>query len=371
MVLVAAGTHDGGHGSKAIWIALLTVAAWLTAAVTPAYALTQDRQLELLKTYQPVTWFSAAELFTPTNVGAFEGNVRLRWQNAAGTFSTAPPGSTSPTPEEIATARNTQCDPGLRDPCWLLDESSCNAAGGVAPATLACYQNAWQASGPQRVVYGRVFRSRKGWALQYWYFYYDHEFEPQLAAPGTAALTIQHEGDWQSVTVVLSPDKTPRWVGVSGHCLGLRRDWSAAPRIGRHPVAHVARGSHAGWFGQGSKRIPRKADCLSKAENAALDGGNVTVSDTVNEGSVSGPPNLPGLGTYTPTGVTLLRPAQAFTAYPGAWGEREFATIVVNGTTIASGQHGFSPPGPSHLGRIWTHPIGATHRWPTSYQSFR
>jgi hypothetical protein len=371
IVFDAVGTHGGGNRSRALLAGVLAAAVWLATAVTPAYALTQDRQLELLKTYQPVTWFSAAELFTPTNVGAFEGNVRLRWQSAPGTFSTTPPGSTSPTPEEIAGARNTQCDPGLRDPCWLIDESSCNAAGGVAPATLACYQNAWQAAGPQRVVYGRVFRSRKGWALQYWYFYYDHEFEPQLTTPGTATLTIQHEGDWQSVTVVLSPDKTPRWVGVSGHCLGLRRDWSAAPRIGKHPVAHVARGSHAGWFGQGSKRIPRAADCLSQAENAALDGGSVTVADTVNEGSVSGPPNLPGLGTYTPTGVILLSPAQTFTAYPGAWGEREFASIVVNGTTVASGQHGFSPPGPAHMGRIWTHPIGATHRWPTSYQSFR
>ena len=160
-------------------------------------------QLELLETYQPVTWFSAAELFTPTNVGTFEGNVRLRWQNAAGSFTSAAPGSAHPSPEEIATARSSQCQAGLRDPCWILDESNCAASGGVAPATLACYQNAWQAAGPKRVLYGRVFRSRAGWALQYWYFYYDHEFEPLLATPGTATYAVQHEGDWESITVVL------------------------------------------------------------------------------------------------------------------------------------------------------------------------
>ena len=347
------------------------MALWLATAVAPAYALTPDRQLDLLKTYQPVTWFSAAELFTPTNVGAFEDNVRLRWQNAAGSYTSAAPGSMHPTPEEIADARDSQCAAGLRDPCWILDESNCAASGGVAPATLACYQNAWQAAGPRRVVYGRVFRSHAGWALQYWYFYYDHEFEPQLATPGTATLTIQHEGDWQSITVVLAPDKTPRWVGVSGHCLGLRRTWAVAPRIGRHPVAHLARGSHAACCANGAKRVPRKADCLSPSENAALDGGGVTVSDTVTAGSVSGPPGLPGLGAYQPTGVILPTPSQAWTAYPGAWGEREFADIVVNGTTVASGQHGFSPLGPSHLGRIWTHPIGATARWPTTYKNLR
>ena len=97
----------------------------------------------------------------------------------------------------------------------------------------------------------------------------------------------------------------------------------------------------------------------------------MTVSDTVTSGSVSGPPGLPGLGAYQPTGVILLSPGQPWTAYPGSWGEREFADISVNGTTVASGQHGFSPRGPSHLGRIWTHPIGATHRWPTTYKHLR
>jgi hypothetical protein len=350
---------------------VIAIAAWVVTAVQPAYAITPAHQRELLKTYQPVTWFSTAELFTPTNVGTFEGNVRLRWQNAAGSFTSAAPGSANPTPEEIAAARSSQCQAGLRDPCWMLDESNCAAAGGVAPATLACYQNAWQAAGPNRVLYGRVFRSHVGWALQYWYFYYDHEFEPLLTTPGTATLSVQHEGDWESITVVLAPDKTPRWVGLGGHCLGLRRAWSAAPRIGRHPVAMVARGSHAAWFSDGTKRIPRKADCLSSSENAALDGGGVRVWDTVTSGSVSGPPGLPGLGAYDPTGVILLSSGQPWTAYPGSWGEREFANITVNGTTVASGQHGFSPLGPSHLGRIWTHPIGATAHWPTTYSGLR
>ena len=52
------------------------------------------------------------------------------------------------------------------------------------------------------------------------------------------------------------PDQTPRWVGLGGHCLGLRRAWSAAPRIGRHPVARIARGSHAAWFANGVEAHP-------------------------------------------------------------------------------------------------------------------
>jgi hypothetical protein len=166
IVFDAVGAHGGGHGSRALRIAVAAFAAWILTAAEPAFAVTHDHQLELLETYQPVTRFSAAELFTPTNVGSFEGNVRLRWQHVAGGFTSASPGSPHPTPEEIADARNAQCQTGLRAPCWILDEASCAAAGGVAPATLACYQNAWQAAGPKPVVDGRVFRSHAGWALQ-------------------------------------------------------------------------------------------------------------------------------------------------------------------------------------------------------------
>src|SRR6476620_9921497 len=79
IVFDAVGTHGGGNRSRALLVGVLAVAAWLATAVAPAYALTSAGKMELLRTYQPVTWFSAAELFTPTNVGAFEGNVRLRW----------------------------------------------------------------------------------------------------------------------------------------------------------------------------------------------------------------------------------------------------------------------------------------------------
>ncbi|HYX84307.1 MAG TPA: hypothetical protein VE777_05000 [Gaiellales bacterium] len=364
--MAAAGRHRAGDRTRA-GIAAIALIVWALVAAQPALGLTRERQLALLQRYQPVTWFATAELFTPTNVATFEVRSRLLWRDGAGSFTTAAPGSTSPTPDEIAAARNVQCDPGLRHPCWMLDQKDCTASGGVAAGTLACYQNAWQAASPLRVVYGRVARGRTGWALQYWYFSYDEPFQPVLATAGTAQLWTQHEGDWEAVTVVVSRSFTPRWVAYSNHCLGLRRPWAGSPRIGRHPVAHVARGSHAGWFGAGIKRIPRAADCLPASDDATLDAGHVTVSDTADEGSVSGPPGLPGLGAYQPTGIILLTSAQSWIAYPGTWGERRYVDLVVNGSTVHSGAFGFSPRGPAGRGRLWAHPIGATRRWPTDY----
>jgi len=116
----------------------------------------------------------------------------------------------------------------------------------------------------------------------------------------------QHEGDWEAIPIVLNPAMTPRWVGYAQHCLGLRRSWANTARIGRHPVAYIALGSHAAWFPSGLQRIPREADCLTPAENAQLDSGHVTVYDRTSKGSVSGPPGLTGLGTTRRKSVTLV-----------------------------------------------------------------
>jgi hypothetical protein len=343
---------------------------WVVGAVGPAPAmtLTPAKRLALLVRYQPVTWFATGEQFTPTNVGSFAANADLRWHNATGSFTTSAPGSTAPTLTTIAAKRNAQCARGLRTPCWMLDERNCSAANGVGPAAVACYRSDWLATSPRPVVYGRVARLASGWALQYWYFYYDEPFVPHLVAPENVSVWAQHEGDWEAITIVLNPAMTPRWVGYTQHCLGLRRSWANTARIGRHTVAYIALGSHAAWFSSGLQRIPREADCLTPAENAQLDSGHVTVYDRTSKGSVSGPPGLTGLGTYTPTSVALVSQSlPGWMLYPGTWGEKEYINVTVNGSVIRSGPHGFSPQGPEHGRRLWPHPIAVTASWPTSY----
>jgi hypothetical protein len=339
-----------------------------------AQAMRASTQLALLLRYQPVTRFSSGELFTPTNVGSFVQNSHLLWQSSAGTFSVSAPGSTSPTLTSIGSVTNAQCAAGLRSPCWMLNEAGCSASAGVGAGTLACYQNRWQATSPQRVVYGRVVQAPAGVALQYWYFYYLNPFQPHVVSSNNASFWAEHEGDWQAITVVLDPALRPVRVGYAIHCLGLRRSWAATPRIGTHPVAHIARGSHAAWFGRGFLRIPREADCLTAAENAQLDSADITVYDTVaRNGEVSGPPGLPALGAYTPTGLALLsgRVPPPWLAYPGTWGEKEYINVTVNGSVVKSGAHGFSPLGPPRQGALWTHPFRTVAGWPKTFAGAR
>jgi hypothetical protein len=368
-VMGGARSHRARHATRAAAALVLAVVA---AAVLPAaaQAMRASTQIALLERYQPVTRFSSGELFTPTNVGSFVQDSHLLWQSSAGTFTVNAPGSTAPTPASIGALQNTQCEAGLRTPCWMLNETGCSASAGVGAATLACYQNRWQATAPGRVVYGRVVTGTAGVALQYWYFYYLNPFQPHVVSSNGAAFWEEHEGDWQAVTVILDPALRPVRVGYALHCLGLRRSWAATPKIGTHPVAHIARGSHAAWFGRGFVRIPRAADCLTPAENAQLDSAGITIYDTVaRNGDVSGPPGLAALGTYTPTTLSLIsgRVQPAWLAYPGTWGEQAYINVTVNGTVVRSGPHGYSPLGPPRQGALWSHPFATVAGWPKTF----
>lgn len=359
-----------GSGRRLGPLAVAIAVAAAAALAPAAQAMRASTQLALLRKYQPVTRFSSGELFTPTNVGAFVQNSHLLWQSSSGTFTVAPPGEASPTPASIGAVRDDQCAAGLRRPCWMLNEAGCSASAGVRAATLACYQNRWQAASPARVVYGRVVHGSAGYALQYWYFYHLNPFQSHVVASRPASMWAEHEGDWQAITVILDPSLRPVRVGYATHCLGLRRSWSATFRIGTHPVAHIARGSHAAWFGRGFLRIPRAADCLTRTENDQLDSAGVTVYDTVSRnGEVSGPPGLAALGSYTPTGLVLIsgRVTPAWLAYPGTWGEHEYVRVTYDGVVVESGAHGFSPHGPPLQGPLWRHPFATVAGWPLSF----
>jgi hypothetical protein len=86
------------------------------------------------------------------------------------------------------------------------------------------------------VTYARYVDGESGRALQYWYLYIYNDF------------MLNHEGDWEMVTIELGPDDRPRTVAYANHIGGLRRSWALTPREGDRPILYVARGSHAGFF---------------------------------------------------------------------------------------------------------------------------
>jgi hypothetical protein len=98
----------------------------------------------------------------------------------------------------------------------------------------------------ERVVYARWYQDLTGIVLQYWYLYAYNDF------------MNNHEGDWEMVSIELSPDGIPERVGISCHEGGYVRDWDNAPKVGDQPMVYVARGSHGGYFSyqEGGHHVP-------------------------------------------------------------------------------------------------------------------
>src|SRR5215204_4646413 len=93
------------------------------------------------------------------------------------------------------------------------DVRGCSAREGLA--ALQCYDDADEPAAP--VVYGAVFRAKDGRiALQYWLFHAFDIWSPFV--PQSADYWKAHEGDWEAVTVLLSPAGRPTEFGASRHC---------------------------------------------------------------------------------------------------------------------------------------------------------
>ncbi|MCO5969935.1 hypothetical protein [Actinoallomurus soli] len=102
----------------------------------------------------------------------------------------------------------------------------------------------------QATYYGRVVREGGYIVLQYWFLYAMNDWRTTFAGVN------DHEGDWESVTVYLADTEDgprPAWVAVSAHDErgdDLRRRWDD-PDLrteGDHPVVFVGAGSHSGAF---------------------------------------------------------------------------------------------------------------------------
>jgi hypothetical protein len=217
---------------------MLAVASLAGTVVTAAGSATPD--VRLLATYEPVMQFDPLEQFLPTKVESFITDADL---------------------EQLTATRNLDCggaERGAGRPAragyWHLAPERGRLHAGRAARGLACYAVAGNQGGGEPTVYGRVAREDGEIILQYWYFYYDDVYS--YAYPPRDFIWQAHEGDWESVSVVLSGDEQPLYVGYSQHCLGQPRAWADTTRFDdTHPIVHVAIGSHANFFTAGTHPI--------------------------------------------------------------------------------------------------------------------
>lgn len=298
----------------------------------------------LLAKYQPVTYFTADEVFRPTTVDAFVADSVLERYNPACSCWVV-----------------VDADPQLdtlpsSGAGWRLNQQPCSPAAGLAGE--GCYATSASAHEPAPAVYGRVVRTGEKVVVQYWLFYYDDFYS--YTSPPSGFIWQAHEGDWEVVNVVLNSDEAPLYVGYSQHCLGQRRSWSRTPRwSGHHPVVYVARGSHANYFSDGVH--PWNSTCIPQSVQTFFAAAGLPLPNDYagGEGAVAAGPAAFGAEATSIDRVSDSSPA--WIAFPGTWGELQY--LFAQPLGLPPQPSGMSPLGPAQHA-VWTDPLGTLAVWP-------
>ena len=203
------------------------------------------------------------------------------------------------------------------------------AVAADGPAATACYVAAQAAHASQPVVYGAALRRKDRIELQYWIWYPWDVYSPTVP-PGE--LWQVHEGDWESVSVIVDPRGTP----LAGRLLPAWR--RRAPRMdrrrrsrGTRPLAYVALGSHANYPTAGRSRSTRASSTRCSSRSSARTAGSPSTTrggaGSCARRSCASPPTRP-----------------SWMAFAGGWGEDGYLRVP-NGQPASYGATG--PKGPA------------------------
>jgi hypothetical protein len=274
----------------------------------------------LLARHVPVLVLHPAERFRPVPVEGFLADADLQRRGASGWERID-----GPLPAGGAELR--------------LDQRLCRAIDGVAAAP--CYASAEAAHGAGSVAYGAAFRTPRGIVLQYWIWYPFNDYSSTLP-PGDVWQV--HEGDWESVSVILDPRAQPFAVALSAHCKGSQRRWQRVAKRGARPLVYVALGSHANYFGPGTHR--HDAACWPPETRDIVRALNLV------DRTGAGPTIRPRLVRVTATSPSWM-------AFAGAWGETGYLHFP-NNDPVA---YGAGPRGPAFHAQ-WRKPLAVPLGWP-------
>jgi hypothetical protein len=309
--------------ARTLVLAGTLVFAVALAGAAPARPVATPSPATLLTRHVPVLVLHPAEGVRPTRVDGFLADSDLQRRTASGW---EPAGGT--------------VGPGGADE--RLDQRACRALEG--PAATPCYVSSEAVHGGRAVVYGAALRRGTRIELQYWIWYPWDAYSPTVP-PGE--LWQAHEGDWESVAVIVDAKGRPLTVGYSQHGKGVRRDWARAPKRGLRPLAYVALGSHANYPTAGTQRLdPRVVDPLFIS--VIRQNGQAAVDHTGNGRVVR--PSLVRVTAATPSWM----------AFAGGFGEESYLRAP-GGQPQAYSATG--PKGPAFHAQ-WRRPSAEVMSWP-------
>jgi len=201
---------------------------------------TKAERIALARRFAPILKLDSGEQFLPMSRRAFVSLTQLK--QVEGRFARVV--DATPTVGTLAATAGS-CVPN-RGCLYYLD------VRGVEPdppkrsdGAYAVLERHILRSGSKPTVYAHVTRDRDSgeYAVQYWCLYL---FKYRLN---------EHESDWEQITVRLDRDANPIDAFYAAHGGGEIRPWETLQKRGDHPLAYVARGSHANYFAGGRHRV--------------------------------------------------------------------------------------------------------------------
>jgi hypothetical protein len=180
--------------------------------------------------------------------------------------------------------------------------------------------------------------------LQYWLFYPLDDWRNSLTRP---TLWHMHEGDWEEVSVELSPAGKPIAVACSQHDLGVTRAWSRVRvKNATHPYIYIALGSHANYF------LPGFHGLASLPHEIPTRFSGVPLPE----------PDFTSVQAPVQPSIVDVSAGAPWLSFAGAWGDGNFV-LVGSGSRFARLRVGDSPPGPA-FHDIWRDPLLQFRSWP-------
>jgi len=232
-----------------------------------------DQQAELATTYAPVLWLHSKEEYQPLRVSTFLEGARLAWRTRRGR-------------EKVVVKRGAVAAKRLGRGC----DQGCYSVGGyLAPELTRPFFERDRARGlatnrgfaldladPLRKGEGPsapmlyelgVRKAADELRITYWFFYGFSVPYRALREGGKSVVPLFHEGDWESIDVVLGlANAAPRRVEFAAHGGKPERvAWANVERAGderTHPVAYSARNSHASYATRAPGRTKENTLCV-------------------------------------------------------------------------------------------------------------
>lgn len=303
-------------------VAIVSLAGLTLVSVAGGTQNASPSLAKLLARHVPILVLHPAERFRPAPVDGFLADADIQRKTETGWEKVE-----GPLPSGGADLR--------------LDQRLCRAIEGIAASQ--CYAQAEGAHAASPVVYATAFRAKSRIDLQYWLWYPYDDYSPTVPA---GAIWQVHEGDWESVAIVLDLRGKALFAAYSQHSKGKRREWAKVPKQGARPVVYVGLGSHANFFGPGEQSLdPRLVD---PALIAVIRAYGARPVDNTAKGSV-----------VRPTLVRVAATNPRWMAFAGAWGETGYLHVPDREPIAA----GLGPPGPA-FHRQWRFPVKEELSWP-------